>query len=43
MSEAEIDENLKTFAASDPPVWMLGSDYRPDAEQEPDNDPSKQS
>ncbi len=37
MSEAEIDENLKEiFPASDPPAWTLGSDHRPDAEQEPE-------
>ncbi len=42
MSEAEIDENLKeTFPASDPPAWTLGTDHRPDAEQESEDDPSK--
>ncbi len=44
MSEAEIDENLEdTFPASDPPAWTLGTDHRPDKEQEPEDDPSKQS
>ncbi len=43
MSEAEIDENLEdTFPASDPPAWTLGSDHRPNAEQEPEDDPAKQ-
>ncbi len=42
MSEVEIDDNLEgTFPASDSPAWTLGSDHRPDAEQEPEDDDSR--
>jgi hypothetical protein len=39
MSEAEIDANVEgTFPASDPPAWTLGTDHRPAAGQEREND-----
>ena len=39
MSESEIDANLEgTFPASDPPAWTLGSDHRPAAGHEREED-----
>lgn len=39
MSEAEIDDNLEdTFPASDPPAWTLGSDHRPAARRDAEDD-----
>jgi hypothetical protein len=39
MSEAEIDANVEgTFPASDPPAWTLGSDHRPAAGHEREED-----
>ena len=39
MSEAEIDANVEgTFPASDPPAWTLGTDHRPAAGQEREDD-----
>lgn len=35
MPDDEIDENLvESFPASDPPSWTLGTDHRPEREEE---------